>query len=53
MLITTQYKNHWTIFFPIAGGPLGRTVNKPTGPRLNFSTTGGDFISSNEQCGKK
>src|ERR1051326_3604420 len=49
MLITTQYKNHWAMFFPMAGGPLGSTVNKPTGPRLNFSTTGADFISSNLQ----
>ena len=53
MLITTQYKNHWTKFFPIAGGPLGSTVNKPTGPRFSFSITGGDFISLNEKYGKK
>jgi len=53
MLITTQYKNHRTKFFPIAGGPLGSTVNKPTGPRFSFSITGGDFISLNEKYGKK
>jgi len=52
MLITTQYKNHWTIFFPIEGGPLGSTVSKPTGPRFIFSITDADFISLNEKYGK-
>ena len=31
--------------FPMAGGPLGSTVMKPTGPCLNFSMMAGDFIS--------
>src|SRR5437867_7709940 len=52
-LITTQYKNHRTIFFPIAGGPLGSTVKKPTGPRFIFSIADIDFISLNEKYGKK
>src|SRR4030095_17250697 len=53
MLTTKQYKNHWIRFFPIAGGPLGSTVNKPTGPRFIFSIAGADFISLNEKYGKK
>jgi len=35
--------------FPIAGGPLGNTAKKPTGPGFILSITGADFISLNEQ----
>src|SRR5436305_14705251 len=43
---TTEKRNHWMRFFPMAIEPPGMTVNIMTGPFLNFSTNAGDRICS-------
>src|SRR5438094_9631513 len=43
---TTENRNHWMRFFPIAIEPPGMTVNIMTGPFLNLSTNAGDRISA-------